>query len=381
MIPYPGPHAVGIARVETTATDKKCGVLGCMFYPSPSQTATKSKWLIGPTGFYARGFGAYIGAPQFLSNTLLTWLLGAVTIDACVESPARDAAKMPVAVFSHGLGGNQTTYSDLCGTFASRGFLVLSIEHRDRSASVSAKSNYTEKIDYQKPPKDEEESRQFRSSQVEQRVSEVGEGFQLLRDLNDGKQVENLLDTSLPDLKGRIDLDNSVMIGHSFGGVTAISVLQQPNNPFIAGIVLDPWMFALSSKEPLKVPVLSIQSETFHWRKNIAAFREIWDKSTTPPNRPSNTFTVLFNTKHQDVSDLLSIAPSFLKNTIGLGKLDAKVVYDAYDKMCSGFLKKVLDGRSKIADEIVVGDVDAALVVNDEAAFEFLDTIMAPAKV
>jgi platelet-activating factor acetylhydrolase len=44
--------------------------------------------------------------------------------------------KFPLVIFSHGLAGTRTTYSQYCSALASEGYVVLSIEHKDGSGPL-----------------------------------------------------------------------------------------------------------------------------------------------------------------------------------------------------------------------------------------------------
>jgi platelet-activating factor acetylhydrolase len=46
-----------------------------------------------------------------------------------------DEPIFPLLMFSHGLGGSKTAYSSLCSEFASYGFVVCAVEHRDGSGA------------------------------------------------------------------------------------------------------------------------------------------------------------------------------------------------------------------------------------------------------
>jgi hypothetical protein len=45
-------------------------------------------------------------------------------------------ARWPLVLFSHGLAGTRTTYSQWCGNLASEGHVVLALEHRDGSGPI-----------------------------------------------------------------------------------------------------------------------------------------------------------------------------------------------------------------------------------------------------
>merc|ERR1719295_1443092 len=44
---------------------------------------------------------------------------------------------LPLVVFSHGLGGNRTMYSSLLLQWASEGYFVAAVEHKDHSACAT----------------------------------------------------------------------------------------------------------------------------------------------------------------------------------------------------------------------------------------------------
>jgi platelet-activating factor acetylhydrolase len=161
-------------------------------------------------------------------------------------------AKLPVIIFCHGLKGNQTTYSYFVGNLASRGFVVLSLEHRDFSASVTATGSFQNVMRYKDPEKhtnvknsklpNESQDQfllRFRKQQMEIRVKEVQEAVTVLKQLANGSQIKNLLNHWLPNFKDRMDLDNIIISGHSFGGATGLVCLQSMPDVFKCGIILE----------------------------------------------------------------------------------------------------------------------------------------------
>ena len=240
--------------------------------------------------------------------------------DDATDSSAPPSS-FPVIIFSHGLGGCKGSYSYFCGDMASRGFVVLAVEHRDRSACISV-ARGKEQVTYQRAPLTNltQDDFAFRSAQVRHRVQEVLKATELAELLNSAHPPHNELlhtapdsegaaDTNAttvtgPDFSGRLDLANMVACGHSFGGATVLSVLQRPHkdqpgpaqpdhHPFKCAFVMDPWMFPVDKTKQVTVPIAISSSETFQWPENIR------DMFKIASSQPDSIIFTLKGTAHQ----------------------------------------------------------------------------------
>ena len=63
--------------------------------------------------------------------------------------------------------------------------------------------------------------------QVKQRASEVGKALDLLGLLNEGADVQNMMDVEFDfgQFRGCLDLSTAAVMGHSVGGGTAVQTL------------------------------------------------------------------------------------------------------------------------------------------------------------
>ncbi|TPX63314.1 1-alkyl-2-acetylglycerophosphocholine esterase [Spizellomyces sp. 'palustris'] len=372
---YLGPYPVGVHDIETppNAAKNTKGVLIRLYYPTTSAATkahSRAKWL--PKGtLYSVGYGNFSKLPTILSLAFIYPLLAGVNTPGYLNAPLRHAGKgddsppplptrLPCMIFSHGLGGMRTTYSTFCGNIASQGFIVAAIEHRDGSAAVASRNAYKEKIRYRHPNNDhrkpgetvDEYLLRFRRSQVEVKAGEVKEVMQLLMDLEAGTAIENLMATKRTkgfegQFTGRFDFDNWVMSGHSFGGATCLTALQDPSNPFKCGIALDPWMHAVSDAHHVGKPFISVQSENFQWKTNLDPLADLFSHTESSSK---SRFGVLRGTAHQDVSDFPALFPGLMKRIKLSGAGDPIRALQLYHEWHLQFLKEELETEVPFGD-------------------------------
>lgn len=118
---------------------------------------------------------------------------------------------------------------------ASHGYLVFTVSHFDGTANFACKKNGEELLWTSNVPwKDIE----YRRGQVKIRKEEV---THLLDDVSQPNCAQELCGFG-PNV--RIDLDNLMMTGHSFGGVTAIEVASIDSRVKYL-LTLDPWVWVI----------------------------------------------------------------------------------------------------------------------------------------
>ncbi|KAF2853602.1 hypothetical protein T440DRAFT_311972 [Plenodomus tracheiphilus IPT5] len=198
-LPYPtsvlnpssGPYAVGSMEIEIPAEEPRTisditrhgrhilqleTVLFTLYYPADFDSGTgkapggekrwgRETWLPRPRLETARGYAHFAGLPDwagiglFGATTMLSKLRAYRNSPVARHWPPEGNSKksgykiknkkgrapegmpeeptFPLLIFSHGLGGSRTAYSSLCSEFASYGFVVCAVEHRDGSGPRS----------------------------------------------------------------------------------------------------------------------------------------------------------------------------------------------------------------------------------------------------
>lgn len=135
--------------------------------------------------------------------------------DAELDEDIKSEA-LPVMIFSHGIRGHRNICSGLCREFASQGFVVYSIEHNDGTAACT----YDEKTNSHNLYMQEDMSDMgLWKERIEHRMEEI-------------KDVLDYIHSKPKDLGEEVkyNLDRVVMVGHGFGGCTALYASYREQN-------------------------------------------------------------------------------------------------------------------------------------------------------
>lgn len=395
--------------------------------PSGRRTWSRETWLPRPRIQLAKGYGKFAGLPEPVAvgfcgaTTMFAKLRGFRNAPPATHWPPEGNSKrrgyknknrtgppppggskepvFPLLIFSHGLGGTRTAYSTMCGEFASYGFVVCAIEHRDGSGPRTfvnharggeqsterptklGKVDHSEKeerqgyhkVDYifpknnpfdTSPSNEEGVDSELRAAQIDLRLAEIEEAYRVLREISEGRgegiarqnrREEGCIGGSSRGLKGvdwagwknRFHADKFIMAGHSFGAATVVEVLRNADRfeNVQAGIIYDIWGAPIKPPEEdarhrIHSPLLGINSEAFmYWQTNFDA-----------------VMTLMNEAKEQG-------APAFLctvRGSVHISQSDFSVLYK---HACSFFLKATVHPQR-------------AIDLNISASLEFLRDVI-----
>lgn len=251
-LPAPsGPYAVGSvtwrwvdsARAEdaTTEPNDRRNVIAQAWYPA----AAGAK---GPHSIYIDGVGRLPSKVNQLPRFILRHFdrIDTHAIAGAAVSNAR--ATWPVVIFSPGYGAPRAFYTSLVSDLASRGCVVIALDHPYESAVTElADGSIAAPIEHFLPG--DPDRIRYMETRIAPRVGDVR--FVLDR-IEDGRD--------LGPLAGRLDARRVAAIGHSFGGATsALAMAQDPR--LVAGADLDGMLYGRVEQVALGRPFLVIESD------------------------------------------------------------------------------------------------------------------------
>jgi len=201
---------------------------------------------------------------------------------------------------------------------------------------------------------------ELKEQQLAFREAEMEETVRVLRLLNDG-EGERLREAnprgegiSLPMFEDRLDVNRSVVAGHSYGATGTMRALKDaPSHalPFQGAIVLDPGKSSGPLNDKITVPTLIINSGSwtksqsdFYGRPHFEVVRERMENLLE--RGKAAWFMTLLGTAHPSVTD----APLIEKLILRLATrttLDARVAVGKYVEASMDFLGFVGDGKRR----------------------------------
>ena len=197
----------------------------------------------------------------------------------------------PLVIFSHGLGGMRMQNTIQMEELASKGFIALAMDHAfDANVTIF---NDGSSADYRSAIIGEVTTEEFwniRLPQINTRVADVSFVLDYIKDIQGG-------DDSFWNM---IDLERVGIMGHSFGGGTAI-VASSRDTRLDACIALDGWLVPIEQsiiKKGLKVPFLFMGQTYWTNPVNYENLDTLIAASTASAEK-----LILDGTKHFDYSD------------------------------------------------------------------------------
>ncbi|KAI1182111.1 phospholipase A2 [Nemania serpens] len=260
---FTGPYKVGTVDVEVPvcelespapAPDNAADIETVqfrIFYPcDPSATGKRITWLPAPQRDYLSAYIKFLGVGAVLAEaaSFLPRHLHYTTIpvidNAPILQPTTPNSRWPTMIFSHGLGGSRNAYSQIAGSLASHGVVVVCPEHRDGSAIATSirvpyqqntrffTRNTKRTIPYIRISHDATDAvYELRNRQLRIRLWELGLIHEAILRIDDGGKLLNLNKStpSLDHFSNKLhvqDPGSIIFAGHSFGAATIVQFLK-----------------------------------------------------------------------------------------------------------------------------------------------------------
>ncbi|OME92136.1 MULTISPECIES: alpha/beta hydrolase family protein [Paenibacillus] len=172
----------------------------------------------------------------------------------------------PLVLLSHGMGTSKVLHASQAENLASHGFIVVTIDHTYSTfATIFPDGRVTDYKTKMTTVEDRREIGNIWTQDVEFVIDQIEK-------LNSGA-IES-------QFKGKIDLNNLGVMGHSFGGATAFNTTYLDHR-VKAGINMDGSLYEVENRDDINKPFMFIRSGSFEdWLANFEIDRNSDDEVT-----------------------------------------------------------------------------------------------------
>ena len=303
-LPFPtGPHPIGTqifqwadsTRMEWFTSenpDDYRKIMVQLWYPSKPREDSDPEPYIDNVDVRAETIGSAGGFSG--------WLAGHIelikTNSFLNATPDFSSSPYPVLVLSHGITGMRQIHSALIEELASNGYVVAALDHAyDCNLTVFHDGTLA---DYRSDITGHPDSVQVRRKQLNTRVADIRFVLDKLTEISEA-----------PWFNGLMNLNKVGVLGHSFGGATAIQVSFEDDR-FKSCLVLDSWLNPISDT----VLIYGIKQPFLYLG------RPLWNDSNYPSSPelvktfinafPENKYQfILKNSRHLDFCDAPLFSP------------------------------------------------------------------------
>lgn len=348
-----GPYSVGMVGfhlVDKSRPDpyvpgsKSREVMVSLWYPATSTSGHyQAPWEPSISG-------AHFLATRGLSTSRVTLPRTAGHVLAPVNSKL---GKLPVLLYSTGLHSDRSMGTALAQDLASRGYLVVTVDHTHDANEVQFPGD---RLEVNKMPADAHSS-----DTLKVRAADIKFVIDQLGIISNGGNPDPGHPTLPTGLAKAVDMSHIGMFGWSLGGA-AVDTSMQLDKRIGAGADLDGQFFGTAPSKDLDRPFMLFSSGT-HNRNNDSSWRTLW-----PHLKGYRVDIQLHGAAHQSFSDnewmvpqeasLLWLSKSQLEQQYGTIDPDRAVKVQSdylaafFDQELRGKHSTLLDGPSKSYPEI-----------------------------
>lgn len=268
-------HLIDTSRKERHSKDQDCArewIVRALYPTDSTDTIQKCVYLDGLSTIIKSKLTDFLQIPADKLSSLD--YLDTINTYSIANAPIlRQKKKLPVLIFSHGLGTSTLFYSSLLEEMASHGYVVLSIEHTYGNTVTQFPdgrvAEYTQPIDFG-------EVKKFISLEIETWINDILYTVSYFKE-NESIHVK---------FNEMLDFEKIGIFGHSFGGAAAVQVCRQDPR-FKAGVNMDGALQGENKTSDIKKPFMFILGKSFAQR--LEPPKEILDQIKITSEEYQNT--------------------------------------------------------------------------------------------